>query len=47
MGAIVFGILALACYMACVKLSTERIVVPEKAQEKGAFMEIIKRSWEK
>ena len=29
MAAIVFGILALSCYMACVKLSTERIVIPE------------------
>ena len=34
MGAIAFGILALACYMACVKLSTERIVMAEKAQDK-------------
>ena len=29
MGAIIFGILSLSCYMACYKLSTERIVIPE------------------
>ena len=31
MTAIVFGILAISCYMACVKLSTERIVIPERS----------------
>ena len=39
MTAIVFGILAISCYMACVKLSTERIVVPERsASEKQGGM---------
>ncbi|WP_256235024.1 MFS transporter [Bacillus sp. EB600] len=35
MAAILFGILSIACYMACVKMSTERIVVSE-TQEKHA-----------
>ena len=30
MAAVIFGVLAIACYMACYKLSTERIVAPEK-----------------
>jgi glycoside/pentoside/hexuronide:cation symporter, GPH family len=34
MAAIVFGILALACYMACYKLSTERIIAPETEKAK-------------
>ncbi len=39
MTAIVFGILAISCYMACVKLSTERIVIPERsASEKQGGM---------
>lgn len=29
MAAVIFGILSLACYMACYKLSTERVVIPE------------------
>ncbi|WP_338151898.1 glycoside-pentoside-hexuronide (GPH):cation symporter [Mesobacillus campisalis] len=29
MAAVIFGILSLACYMACYKLSTERIAIPE------------------
>lgn len=35
LAAIIFGILSLACYMACVGLSTERIVQQEKVKEKG------------
>src|SRR4051795_8447581 len=35
LGAIAFGILALACYMACYKLSTERVVMPERKEEKA------------
>ncbi|OKL37459.1 MFS transporter [Domibacillus mangrovi] len=30
MAAAIFGVLAIVCYMACYKLSTERIVAPEK-----------------
>ena len=40
--AIVFGILAIACYMACYKLSTERIVMPETNQEKMSFGKTVK-----
>ena len=48
MGAIVFGILALACYMACVKLSTERIVMPaSKHKNKWSMGKTCKRSWKK
>ena len=42
MAAIVFGILAISCYMACVKLSTERIVAPELTKEKGGMGKTIK-----
>ena len=50
MTAILFGILALSCYMACVKLSTERIIVPERTleQKKGGFKKTVKglgRNW--
>ena len=34
MTATIFGVLALACYFACYKLSTERIVIPETAKGK-------------
>ena len=33
-GAIGFGIIAIICYMACYKLTTERITIPENTQEK-------------
>jgi glycoside/pentoside/hexuronide:cation symporter, GPH family len=42
MTAVLFGILAIACYLACVTLTTERIEVPEKQPEKGAFMKSLK-----
>lgn len=42
MGAIIFGILALACYIACYKLTTERIVAPEKPKQKGSSKATIK-----
>jgi GPH family glycoside/pentoside/hexuronide:cation symporter len=32
LGAIIFGVLAIACYMACYKMTTERIVLEEKAK---------------
>ena len=42
MTACIFGVLAIACYMGCYKLSTERIAVPEKEVEKGAFLRSVK-----
>ena len=44
MTAILFGILAISCYMACVKLSTERIVVPERtaSEKKGGMAKTMK-----
>ncbi len=34
MAASMFGVLAIACYLACYKLSTERIVAPDSANQK-------------
>ena len=31
LGTVIFSVLALACYMACYKLTTERIVIDEDA----------------
>ena len=42
MTACIFGVLAIACYIGCYKLSTERIAVPEKEVEKGAFLRSVK-----
>ncbi|QGQ48479.1 MFS transporter [Metabacillus sediminilitoris] len=44
MAAIIFGILSIACYMACYKLSTERIVMPErpKTEQKGGTSRTMK-----
>ncbi|WP_462406074.1 MFS transporter [Gracilibacillus sp. Marseille-QA3620] len=42
MTAIVFGVLAISCYIGCYKLTTERIAVPVKEIEKGAFLRSIK-----
>ena len=44
MAAIIFGILAISCYMACVKLSTERIVIPERtaSEKKGGMGKTLK-----
>ena len=42
MGAVVFAILALSCYMACYKLSTERIVNSSSEQEKPDFRKTLK-----
>src|SRR5690554_797933 len=33
--AVIFGILAISCYIGCYKLSTERIVAPERPKQKG------------
>jgi GPH family glycoside/pentoside/hexuronide:cation symporter len=32
LGAVIFGVLAIACYMACYKMTTERIVLEEKTK---------------
>ena len=42
MTACIFGVLAIACYIGCYKLSTERIAVPAKEVEKGAFLRSMK-----
>lgn len=42
LGAIIFGILSISCYMACYKLSTERIVVPESTAKKSNMARTIK-----
>jgi GPH family glycoside/pentoside/hexuronide:cation symporter len=42
LGAIIFGVLSISCYMACVKLSTERIVAPKREKTKGNFGRTIK-----
>ncbi len=41
-GAIIFGVLALACYMACYKLTVERIIMDESAKPKGNFGQTLK-----
>lgn len=42
MTACIFGVLAMTCYIGCYKLSTERIAVPAKEVEKGAFLRSMK-----
>ena len=42
MTACIFGVLAIACYIGCYKLSTERIAIPVKEVEKGAFLRSVK-----
>ena len=42
MTACIFGVLAIACYIGCYKLSTERIAVQTKEVEKGAFLRSMK-----
>jgi len=43
MVSIIFGVLAFACYMGCVNLSTERIQQPEKkGEEKLSFVKTLK-----
>ena len=43
MAAAIFGVLALACYIACYKLTTERIVAPENGKsEKVSISKTIK-----
>ncbi len=42
MAAAIFGVLALACYIACYKLTTERIVAPENRSEKVSMSKTMK-----
>ncbi|MCM3693681.1 MFS transporter [Neobacillus niacini] len=42
LGAIIFGVLALACYMACYKLSVERIVMDETNKPKANLGKTVK-----
>ena len=42
MTACVFGVLAMACYIGCYKLSTERIEAPAKEVKKGDFLRSVK-----
>ncbi|MBB6445490.1 MFS transporter [Bacillus benzoevorans] len=42
MAAAIFGVLALACYIACYKLTTERIVAPENSAEKVSIGKTMK-----
>ncbi|MEW9669438.1 MFS transporter [Ammoniphilus sp. 3BR4] len=42
MVAIIFGLLALSCYMMCYKLSTERIVAPATSQPKNTVGQTLK-----
>nr|WP_184524942.1 glycoside-pentoside-hexuronide (GPH):cation symporter [Bacillus benzoevorans] len=42
LGAIIFGILAIACYMACYKLSVERIQAPESNKQKVNMSQTMK-----
>ena len=42
MASCIFGVLAIACYIGCYKLTTERIQVPTKEVEKGAFLRSLK-----
>ncbi|OAB40594.1 hypothetical protein PMSD_01435 [Paenibacillus macquariensis subsp. defensor] len=42
MAAAIFAVLAVDCYMACYKLTTERIVAPDLPKEKGQFSKSMK-----
>ena len=42
MTACIFGVLAMACYFGCYKLSTERIEAPAKEGQKGDFLRSMK-----
>lgn len=42
LAAIMFGMLSIACYMSCYKLSVERVVSPEKKKEDSNFKVTIK-----
>ena len=42
MAACVFGVLSICCYMACYKMSTERLAAPVQSQEKGNLKATLK-----
>lgn len=42
LGAIIFGFLSISCYMACYKLTTERIIAPKRERQKGDFGKTVK-----
>lgn len=42
LAAIIFGLLSIACYMSCYKLTMERIVEPDKQKEKSKFSVTLK-----
>ena len=42
LGAILFGILSISCYMACYKLSTERIAMPETKELKANLVKSLR-----
>ncbi|WP_342504825.1 glycoside-pentoside-hexuronide (GPH):cation symporter [Sporosarcina sp. FSL K6-2383] len=42
LGAIIFGVLSISCYMACYKMTTERIIAPVRVKEKGNFGKTVK-----
>ncbi|MCQ6275662.1 MFS transporter [Bacillus sp. V3B] len=42
LAAAIFGVLAIVCYIACYKLTTERVVAPEGNNEKGKFGKTMK-----
>ncbi len=42
MAACIFGVLSICCYMACYKLSTERIAAPEGSKETGNMKATVK-----
>ena len=42
LGAIIFGILSISCYMACYKLSTERVVISESQEKKSNLNKTVK-----
>ncbi|WP_078411354.1 MFS transporter [Priestia abyssalis] len=42
LAAIIFGLLSISCYMACYKLSTERVVMPESKEQKNNLGKTLK-----
>lgn len=42
LGAIIFGLLSISCYMACYKLSTERVVMPESKEQNNNLGKTLK-----
>ncbi|RDW21899.1 MFS transporter [Oceanobacillus arenosus] len=42
LAAIIFGVLSIACYMACVSMTTERVVAPENSKENKGMGKTVK-----